>query len=531
MAQRFNTEITDLTGLSTGEVEVLLITWDIASLSARYGYVGKQHTELGNYWRRQNENNVGEKLEQLRIESIAMRESIEETLKTAKEKQMTLVRQAYPNMENATDPEVRAFIASEMPKYVLAIKAFLPANALETQKFFDVGRDAYHIARRNGNYGLSDGDKQVITVMVRNSTSDRRFYHTGSPLTLPSDLFFEKEVSHLQTFQRAGCLNINALAFDEGLASRAGYKADGRKMNEGDWTWALIFQAQGIPLSLYSALVDYGKNTTASATIGGLRSSAIADDSKAESSGDTEGLSPNDMDDHQEDDSLGGEDVEMMDAGEGPSTGHLASTDPDETEDEDEEITDAPPTTNNAPKTTRKRRSRAKAASSTKSEKPTKKGPRNFRPVPPPNLINVTDEMKSDAKYCIQLLTDQFKPNMGPPDAIIKKPLNLFNRPAGRGPTEQPKPPKGQVDPFHFRKLRGNPPPGVVLEHWDKAFNSAHSLIYALYKSAQRSQIFNDELRQIAWDAARENGSLRDVAICILVERDQMLLPFRDDNP
>ncbi|KAH7407968.1 hypothetical protein BKA64DRAFT_667835 [Cadophora sp. MPI-SDFR-AT-0126] len=136
--------------------------------------------------------------------------------------------------------------------------------------------------------------------------------------------------------------------------------------------------------------------------------------------------------------------------------------------------------------------------------------------------------MKEQAEIFKERLYENFMPNTRRP--YIKTPLNLFNRPAGRRPTRQPGfiPPDKKKDVWHHHNLRGNPPPGVSPAYWDKTFNDAHSRVYNRLKKVSNSQV-----RKIAWDAAKspENGQMRDLALCLLVERDQLLLPFTDSNP
>ena len=441
------------------------------------------------------------------------------------------MRQAYPNAYPKEEPDenVEIFIKYFCEEYTGLIKPFLPEAALTVQKFFDVGRDACHVKAFLDEKKFTDRERSIISHMLWDLKSGRRYYHTGSPVTLPPELFFTEEFRWMAELEQKNKLPVNGLVFDEKIAGEAGYQADGRELGTGGWIWQNILAVQGITSkSMYDAMLSYGKTTIASAAVGGLGFNATGDDDKVESAEDGKSLSANDIHDHQVDNSPGGGDVEMMDTRAGPSNAHQASTVPDATEDDDQEMADAPPIINNAPKTTRKRQSRAKAATLAESEEPPKKVPRKLRKIPEPNIVNVTDEMKETATSNIARLIENFKPNTKEPH--IKPVLNLFNRPNGQGPTEQPIS-EEKPDPFHFRKLRGNPPPGVVYEHWDKAFNSAHSVFYNLYKHPLVSQITDDKLRKLAWEESKKNGSMRDVALCILVQKDQLLLPFTDLDP
>ncbi|PMD38877.1 hypothetical protein L207DRAFT_567228 [Hyaloscypha variabilis F] len=97
-------------------------------------------------------------------------------------------------------------------------------------------------------------------------------------------------------------------------------------------------------------------------------------------------------------------------------------------------------------------------------------------------------------------------------------------------PRSWPAPSHGRTSPYqptgqkggHYPKLRGNPPPNIGGDEWDKLYNCANSWRYA--RSPDDTQVEDAK-------AARENGSTRDFAIEGLILANRLPVGFIDNNP
>ncbi|KAL5324591.1 hypothetical protein ACEPPN_009137 [Leptodophora sp. 'Broadleaf-Isolate-01'] len=478
------------------------------------------------------------------------------------------------------EEDLGIYISAYLPQFT--INPILPDLVLDIVKWFDVRRDAFYSVRYAD--GLSEAERKWISNAF--SQEGRRFFHDG-PLLLPECFSFRAELDALHSIPE-GALKKMSFGFsvDEAFAYNIlGLQTDGRHRSEPEWTLDAVLLAQGVDAAKKAELLEQVTmpDDMAGIEFGGGNPDAIAEKS------DRHAVDNHmDLDDDSSSGWNSGADADMMDVGDAMNNNYLPTTETyaladsenvnrssvfdaktaeenlkkknatrgpteskyarkprttaaveidqqdkvmadrnvegDNNGSENEDLdTDEDPIIIRRPRRNARQSPHGASAAvspSTNPARPTKTGKRQFRVTQPANILTtVTKQMKKDAESYINKLKEN-----------AQTPLNLFNRAAGATVTVQTRGPRGAKDPYHFRFNRGNPPPGVVNDHWDKAFNSADSVISHHFKSGA-GKITDEKLRKDAIKKARENGNVRDLAICLLVVKDQMTLPFVDTNP
>ncbi|KAL2073836.1 hypothetical protein VTL71DRAFT_11162 [Oculimacula yallundae] len=374
-----------------------------------------------------------------------------------------------------------------LPRYTIIPN--LPPWVLALQKWFDVHRDA-HMWAQGWNLGEH---------FPKRTTGGRRFYDEVD--VLPVFLSFKAEWDFLSSM--AADFQTEALGWDKHICAAAGLKVDGRKLADADWDIDSVLLEQGVDKAKMHELLEQYLNTEQDKEMKDV-----------------------DEQDDEDSDVLPGED--SIPNVSGPGSTFANTSGPLVNAGQGPSVIAAPVASGSGIVVPAARVASALVAAPVGPPLTAVAiAPYNPSPAMP---VGSTPAMVADAIALRNILTEHAYND-------IKRAMVCFGR-AHYQPLPQ-RPAAWQIihagTTSHWPKRRGNPPLGLAADRWDRDYNDAHSRLSNYAKaqiSAGRIPIRNGTMTPSAiCNRAAQKGYLRDIAICLAIERGWILHDFSLTNP